>query len=163
MFTAALLVLAAASCKEENKVAPAKEGVADPPVSTGSKKTARPRAKTRTAAQPFTVVVTAPSPASAGVEQAATVTLKPQGAYKVNDEYPISLTVTGPPGADPKTRVLAQKDAAVFSAKEAVFKPSFKVGTPGDHRFQAVFKFSVCTEHQCELKTETLSWVAKVQ
>jgi hypothetical protein len=93
----------------------------------------------------------------------ATIRLEPRGPYKVNLEYPTKLTVSGPPAATPRRLELRAKDAARLDKGAGVFKPAVKLAEGGKHPFAATFKFSVCTEELCELKTEKLTWTASAQ
>lgn len=111
----------------------------------------------------FTVVVTPPSPGKVNTPVVAAVKLEPKNGYKINLEYPTKLTVQAPGGAVPASQVLAQKDAKRFAAAEAVFAPQTTFSAAGEHRVAATFKFSVCTDKVCEMKTEKLSWTASVK
>lgn len=91
------------------------------------------------------------------------VTLEPRGEYKINMQYPFRLTIEGPADAAPAKSVLQKKDAKKFSEKGVEVHHATKVAKAGEHKFSAEVKFSVCTKKHCELKTEKLSWVAKVQ
>jgi hypothetical protein len=90
------------------------------------------------------------------------VKVVPKGEYKINLEYPHKISLQGPAGASPSALKLSTKEARAFSKAELVFAPSFKVSTPGEHRFSGLIAFSVCTERQCEVKREKVEWVAKV-
>ena len=111
----------------------------------------------------FALELTPPKGAKAGEAFSTAVTLKPRGEYKVNMQYPFRLTVEGPAEADPKTSVLRKKDAKSFTEKGIEVHHKAKMPKAGEHRFSCEVKFSVCTKKHCELKTEKLTWVAKVQ
>lgn|GEM_PF-6423418 len=150
------------SCKKEEKSHPQPPTSAAKP-SAAKVKPARPVvAKTPKAegGKTYRVDITPPKEGKAGEDLVATVTLVPLGEYKVNQEYPTKLSATAASGVKPATLVLKKKEAASFSEKSAVFKPAFVAGTAGKYRVDAVFKFSVCTEKVCELKTEKLHWFA---
>jgi hypothetical protein len=93
----------------------------------------------------------------------ATITLEPRAPYKVNLEYPIKLTVSGPAAAAPRRLQLGKKDATRLDKAAGVFRPAAKLMERGEHEFSAVFKFSVCTEELCELLNEKLTWIASAQ
>lgn len=106
----------------------------------------------------------APPPAGkVGQPLAASVALKPLGEYKVNMEYPLRLTVNGPEAATPRKVVMRAKDAKKMTTAQVVLTPQTKVAKAGEHAFEAEFRFSVCTEKHCELKTEKLAWKVKVE
>ncbi|MCC6746489.1 MAG: hypothetical protein IT371_02460 [Deltaproteobacteria bacterium] len=155
----ALVLLAFAAGCEKTSASPssAPGAVAAPVVPAGG------GGAKETASAMYEVKLDPPAATAVGQAAVATVRLLPKGGYKVNLEYPIKLTVTGPAAATPARLELVGKDAARFDKTEAQFKPSVKLGAAGAHAFKATFKFSVCTDKQCELKSEELQWVAKVQ
>ena len=120
---------------------------------------ADPQGEKATGAYKLTVVP--PSAGKVGQSLAATVKLQPKAPYKVNMEYPIKLTVNGTAGASPDKKVLRAKDAKKLDKKVAHFAPGTKCAKAGEHKISATFKLSVCTDKQCELKTEKISWVVK--
>lgn len=112
---------------------------------------------------PFEVTVTPPAPATVGAAVAATVRLVPKNGYKVNLEYPTKLTVQAPAAGAPQSQELAKKEATKLTAAEAVFTPKTTFSAAGEHRVAATFKFSVCTDKVCEMKSEKLSWTAAIK
>lgn len=110
----------------------------------------------------FILTVMPPATGVVGQELTATVKLEPKGGYKINMEYPHKLKVTGPQGATPKEVTLRSKQAAVFSESALVFEPVFKIAIPGNHTFEGVLRFSLCTNELCEMKSRPLSWQARV-
>jgi hypothetical protein len=111
----------------------------------------------------YKLMVKAPEPGKVGATVKASVTLEPRGAYKVNMEYPLKLTVSPPESAKVAKSVMQKKDATKMTEKGVVLHPSATLTKAGEHKFSAEFRFSVCTKAQCELKKETLTWVAKAQ
>jgi hypothetical protein len=111
----------------------------------------------------YRVTVEPPAAGRVGEALVATIRLEPRGIYKVNLEYPTKLTVSGPAAATPRRLELRAKDAAKLDKGVGVFKPAVKLAEGGKHPFTATFKFSVCTEELCELKTEKLTWTASAQ
>jgi len=114
-------------------------------------------------AKRYRIGVIAPKGVPKGGTAIAAVSLKALEPYKVNLEYPLKLTVTGPSDVEPQTEVMGKKDAALFNKREVVLKPSCTVSNSGEHTFKAELRFSVCTAELCELKTEKLTWVARVE
>ncbi|PID38575.1 MAG: hypothetical protein CSB49_04875 [Proteobacteria bacterium] len=104
-----------------------------------------------------------PKDGKANATLTTAMTLAPRGEYKINMAYPFRLTVEGPADAAPAKVVLRKKDAKTFSEKGVEVHHTTKLVKAGEHRFSAEVKFSVCTQKHCELKTEQLTWVAKVQ
>jgi hypothetical protein len=120
-------------------------------------------AGTRAEGQGFVVEVKAPADAKVGAAGTAKVVLKPTSGYKVNKEYPTALSVTPPAGASVAKPKYASADAAKFAEDEAVFDVSFTCNEAGDKRFEATFKFAVCTTETCDPKTEKLAWTVPVK
>lgn len=148
----ASLVLAL-GCAESRAVAE----TAPTPMNTG--KVAGPRAE----GQGFIVEVKAPADAKVGAAGVAKVVLKPTSGYKVNKEFPTALAVTPPAGATVAKTRQVPADAAKFAEDEAVFDVSFTCNEAGDKRFEAIFKFAVCTTETCDPKTEKLAWTVPVK
>ena len=117
-----------------------------------------PGGPARAEAKPYEVTLVPPAGVKVGSAAETKVRLVPRGGYKVNLEYPIKLEVKGPQAAAPVQQTLGAKQARKLDKGEAVFTPSATLSAAGQHRFSATFKFSVCTDKQCELKTETLNW-----
>jgi hypothetical protein len=133
----------------------AKKGAAKKP----AKKLAGPGKITDSYALEFKL----PKDGKANATLTTAVTLEPRGEYKINMQYPFRLTVEGPADATPAKVVLQKKDAKKFGEKGVEVHHATKLPKAGEHRFSAEVKFSVCTKKHCELKTEKLTWVAKVQ
>lgn len=111
----------------------------------------------------YTLTVKDPTPVKAGNPAAATVQVVPKGPYKINLEFPLKLKVSGPASATPRELQLTGKQAAKLTKAELVLRPSFKVGAAGSHPFKGTLRFSVCTDAQCEIKSEAVSWTAVVR
>lgn len=112
--------------------------------------------------KPYALAVESPPSGKIGMQLAASVRVVPRGPYKINLEYPHKLVWTGPQSAMPKAATMSSKQAAKLKKSELLFKPAFKVGSTGDHPFTGTLRFSVCTEKQCEIKSEKVRWVANV-
>ena len=111
---------------------------------------------------PFSLKVTGPAETQIGKPLVARIELTPQKPYKINLEYPLKLEVKGPAPVQPQQLKMGKNEAKEFGKERVVLLPTFKTDKPGKHQFQGKFKFSVCTEEQCELKQEAITWVAQV-
>jgi hypothetical protein len=113
--------------------------------------------------QGFIVDVKLPPSAQVGAAATAKVVLRPTGGYHVNKEFPTNLTVTPPANVDvPKVKQTGA-DAAKLAEDEAVFEVPFTAKDAGDKRFEATFKFAVCTPETCDPKSEKLAWTVAVK
>ena len=54
-------------------------------------------------------------------------------------------------------------DAARFEEDGAVFEVAFTPREAGDKRFEAAFRFAVCTSETCDPKSEKLAWTVPVK
>jgi len=68
--------------------------------------------------------------------------------------------VSAPATASPRELLLTKKQAAKLTKAELLLKPEFTLAGPGRHAFKGTLRFSVCTEAQCEIKTEEVAWTA---
>ena len=147
-----LFALATSACTQ------ASEARAEAPV-------AKPAAaaKARAEGQGFVVEVTPPADAKVGVETKAKVVLKPVAPYHVNKDFPTQLTVTPPAGVEVAKAKQKPEDAAKFEEAGAEFEVAFTPREAGDKRFEAAFKFAVCTTETCDPKSEKLAWTVAVK
>ncbi len=148
-----LLTIASLSvgCQRANAVtAPAQE----PAVAQAEAVAAGPRAE----GQGFIVEVVAPADAPIGATAVARVVLRPTAGYKVNKEFPLALSITAPAGVALDKAKLTAADAAKFADDGASFDVAFTAKDGGDKKFEATFKFAVCTTETCDPKTEKLAW-----
>ena len=113
--------------------------------------------------QGYVVEVTPPAAVKLGEVATAKVTLKPVAPYHVNKEFPTQLTVTPPAGVDLVKAKQKPEDAAKFEEEGAVFEVAFTPKEAGDKRFEAAFKFAVCTTETCDPKSEKLAWTVAVK
>lgn len=118
-------------------------------------------AATDKAGKPYALAVT-PLPAGPGAAVSARITLEPRRGYKVNLEYPLKLTVAAP-AARPNTLELRGKDAALLSEARVVLEPKVEIDQPGEQQLNGELRFSVCTEKQCEIYAEKVTWVARTR
>jgi hypothetical protein len=115
-----------------------------------------------TGAKPYTLAVQPPASGKVNVPLVASIRVLPKGEYKINLEFPIKLKVSGSTAATPPQLELTAKQAARLTKAELLLKPTFKVSAPGSHAFTGTLRFSVCTEKQCEIKSETVKWTVSV-
>jgi hypothetical protein len=113
-------------------------------------------------AKPYALTVKGPSAGKVGAALAATIQVTPKGEYKMNLEFPTKLRVSGPAAASPQQLELTAKQATKLTKAELLLRPAFKVSAAGSHTFKGTLRFSVCTEKQCEIKTEPVSWTVAV-
>jgi hypothetical protein len=111
----------------------------------------------------YTVTVDAPSSAPAKAEQTVRVKVAPGDGYKMNEEFPTSLTVTAPDGVSVAKAKQLGADAEKLDANELVFTVKFTPSSTGDKAFAAQLKFAVCTDVTCDPKTKDLAWAVAVQ
>ena len=147
-----VFALAATACT------PSSEARAEAPVAKPA-----PAAGARAEGQGFVVEVTPPADVKVGVEAKAKVVLKPVAPYHVNKEFPTHLTVTPPAGVDLAKAKQKPEDATKFEEAGAVFEVAFTPREAGDKRFEAAFKFAVCTTETCDPKSEKLAWTVPVK
>ncbi|MDD9940357.1 MAG: hypothetical protein OXU20_04745 [Myxococcales bacterium] len=88
-------------------------------------------------------------PYAAGKLGTFVVDLEPRGEYHVNEEYPMSVTVSAGEGLNLPKKELKKDDAAEFGEKRARFEVPFTPATTGEHRVQAHVRFAVCTPETC--------------
>jgi hypothetical protein len=93
---------------------------------------------------------------TAGTEGHFTIRLTPRGNYHVNQQYPMSITLTGPaPVSFPNTTIAADH-AATFTEQLAQFDVPF-TATAGSHHVTALVDFAVCTPEACMPDTRTVA------
>lgn len=157
---AALVLLVGCNCSKNSP-----EPKADPapaPTATTAPAKAGP-AGPRVEGKGFVVEVAPPAEAAAGAEHAAQVVLTPTAGYHLNKEFPTLLKVTAPSGAAcPKAEQKAA-DASKFEEQTATFDVKCTAAAAGDLKYEATFKFAVCTETTCDPKTEKLAWNVTVK
>jgi hypothetical protein len=151
---ALVLAFAVSACSS------AKEARAEAPPPAAAPRAA---AGARAEGQGFIVEVTPPATAAVGTAAKARVVLKPTSGYKVNKEFPTKLTVTAPAGVEVAKATQAGADAAKLAEDECVFEVAFTPKEAGDKKFEAAFKFAVCTTETCDPKSEKLAWTVPVK
>lgn len=111
----------------------------------------------------YELKLTEPAAAKAGELATATIRVQPKKPYKMNLEFPLKLKLGGPAdGVSPKEVQLGVKQARL-SKEELILKPAFKLLKAGAHPIKGTLRFSVCTDAQCEIKQEELSFTASAK
>lgn len=125
--------------------------------------TAKKAPSSRAEGQGYIVEVVPPASSAVGAAATAKVVLKPTGGYHVNKEFPTALTVAPPAGVELKKAKQVPADAARFDDNGAEFAIDFTAKDAGDKKFEATFKFAVCTAESCDPKSEKLAWTVAVK
>ncbi len=89
------------------------------------------------------------------------IRLAPKAGWHVNQEYPISVQLSGQGVELPEE--LGQADAAEFGDDEARFEVRFTSEEAGQHRVRADVDFAVCTPENCMPDRRTLALVLPVE
>lgn len=113
--------------------------------------------------QSFAVAVTVPAKVASGARATVRVSVRPKPGWKLNEEFPTKLTVTAPSGVTVEKDKLRKGDARQFSPKGGEFDVAFTASSAGDKKFDATFKFAVCTDSSCDPKKIALQWVVSVE
>jgi hypothetical protein len=150
----------AKSAPESPPPAPVADKLAPPPTPTGAP---AKEGKAKVEGQGFVVEVKPPAEATAGKEAAAQVVLTATGGYHLNKDFPNSLDLVAVDGVAFGKMTLKTADATKFEEKEAVWTVPFTASGAGDKKFQANFKFAVCTETTCDPQREALAWAVAVK
>lgn len=149
---------------DKKMMAPAKKGAPSTtkkaPVKADKPTAEKPKVKTIVRKTATHIVTVTPSPGSGG--GAFTVSLKPTPGWKINMDFPTSLKIAAPAGVKIPKASMGKGDAAKFGEKAAAFKVKFG-SSAGAQKFNAVFKFAMCTEATCDPKKETLAFVVDVK
>ena len=102
----------------------------------------------------------------AGSELTSNIKVTPAGAYHVNVEFPIKLTLEPPTGVKLAKAELtaggmdkAQGDAVAFSEQALAFAVKATADKAGTYDIKGTFKFAVCTNNntQCLAKKQPIT------
>lgn len=104
----------------------------------------------------FELGSTPAGPFQAGQEGHFDIRLAARGNYHVNQDYPISVQITGPDGVTLPRATLGRPEAAEFSETIARFDVPF-TATAGHHELRALVDFAVCTPESCMPDSRTLA------
>lgn len=161
---AALVLVVGCNCSKkapEPKSEPTPPAAAPTAAAEGAK--GAPAGGPRVEGKGFIVEVKPPAEAAAGGEHAAQVVLTPTKGYHLNKEFPTLLKVTPPTGAECPKLEQRVSDAAKFEEQTAQFDVKCTAAGAGELKYEATFKFAVCTETTCDPKTEKLAWNVSVK
>src|SRR5579883_632102 len=96
----------------------------------------------------YSVSTSAPG-AKANAHAAATVSVRPAGAFHVNTEYPVSLSITAPDGVTLDKAKQNKDDAKRFDKDGVDFSVGYTAAAPGKKSFTGTVRFAVCTDTTC--------------
>ena len=108
--------------------------------------------------------VTVKSPrATAKTRAAAVVTVVPKGAFHVNLEYPIKLTINAPDGVTLEKQKQTKDDAKRFVKEGLDFEVGFVADGAGKKSFTGEVRFAVCTDTDCKPTSEKVAFDVDVK
>lgn len=86
---------------------------------------------------------------SVGKKAAFTISIKPRGAYHLNQEFPTSVTSEVPKSIALEKPQLVKADAKLFSEQQIQFEVAFSASEAGEFKVTALVDFAVCTAKTC--------------
>ena len=98
----------------------------------------------------------APGPYAAGSEGHFTIRLTPRGNYHVNQDYPLTITLTGPAGVTFPRATVTPEQAQTMTEQLALFDVPF-TSSAGAQHVTALVDFAVCTPEACMPDTRTVA------
>ena len=108
--------------------------------------------------------VTVKSPSCKTNERAvARISVAPKGAFHVNLEYPIKLTITPPDGVKLDKEKQTKDDAKRFEKAGLDFEVGFVADGKGKKSFNGEIRFAVCTDTDCKPTTEKVAFDVDVK
>ena len=110
----------------------------------------------------FELRSSAAGPYTAGQAGTFEVRLTPRGNYHVNQDYPMTITLTGPDGVTFPSATVERAAATAYTEQLATFAVPF-TAPAGQHDVRAVVDFAVCTPEACMPDTRTLAVHLAVQ
>jgi hypothetical protein len=99
----------------------------------------------------------APGPYTAGSEGHFTIRLTPRGNYHVNQQYPLSITLTGPSGVTFPHPTVTVDQAQTMTEQLASFEVPFTASAAGTQHVTALVDFAVCTPEACMPDSRTVA------
>lgn len=154
-FSAVVAVgLIAAACGSAEEPSTTGSSTIDPPTAETPPAPAEARAQWQDTG--FELGSTAAGPYQAGQEGQFAIRLAATGNHHVNQDYPISIQITGPDGVTLPRATLSRAEAAEFGDALARFEVPF-TATAGHHELRALVDFAVCTPESCMPDTRTLA------
>jgi hypothetical protein len=104
-----------------------------------------------------------PPSAKANERAVAKVSVSPKGAFHVNTEYPVKLTITAPDGVKLDKEKQTGPDAKRFEKAGLDFEVGFTASGSGKKSFTGELKFAVCTDTECKPTTEKVAFDVDVK
>jgi hypothetical protein len=119
---------------------------------------AKPKAKAvKFADRPFKITYTS-QPAAVGGQAQTAIKIEPLDGYKMNKDFPNSLTVDALETADIGKTSFGAEDCTL-SEKELTYGVPFKAKSAGEIKMTGKTNFSVCNERTCKLyRGEKVAW-----
>jgi hypothetical protein len=111
----------------------------------------------------FTLRLADAGPYKVGELARVVLHIEPHGAFHINQEYPVEISLTGDADTTFPKATLAKADAAEFGEKSARFDVPFNAKAAGDHKVMANVKFAVCTAENCVPDERNLSLALAVK
>lgn len=105
----------------------------------------------------FELTASLPSTSKPGASIELTLALVPATGRKINDEFPLSITVTAPPEVKVPRAKLGRADARVFGETRAVFPIALIPSTAGARTITLDVRFAVCSDRACEPQHESIA------
>lgn len=97
-----------------------------------------------------------------GTTGTASLTIKVKGGWHVNDEAPISVSLTAPAGVTVKKAKLTRADLAASSKESARFDIPVSATEAGKKMIGAEAHFVLCQEQACKPVKETVTLAIEV-
>lgn len=102
-------------------------------------------------------VTTVATKAAPGTPAKARVVLQAKNGWKMNDQAPMSLKVTAPPGITVEKAKLGRKDLAESHKDSAAFDVAFVASEPGKKAIDAEASFVICQAEACKQVKEKVT------
>ena len=111
----------------------------------------------------FELRATAAGPYTVGTQGTFAILLTARGNYHVNEDYPMTVTLSGPDEVTWPSTELGNDDTAERTLERARFEVPFTARTAGEHRITASVDFAVCTPETCIPEMRTLALLLPVE
>jgi hypothetical protein len=110
----------------------------------------------------YDVTVSRPS-AKVKERAVAKVSVAPKGAFHVNLEYPVKLSIVAPDGVKLEKEKQTKDDAKRFVKEGLDFEVAFVSDAPGKKSFTGEVRFAVCTDTDCKPSSEKVTFDVDVK
>ncbi len=105
----------------------------------------------------FELSVSVPATSKPGTPIELTLALIPTTGRKINQEFPLSITVAAPTDVKVPRVKLGRADARELSDTRAVFPIALTPSTAGERTITLDVRFAVCSDRACEPRRESIS------